>query len=269
MTKPALLKACRHLLVPVVRLLQRSGITWAEFAELGKEVYVDVAGQDYGLQGRPTNASRVAMITGLSRREVTRVRKTLAGLEDPKQSAGSSIAQVLSGWHLDTDFLDADARPVRLPAGGDGASLEALLKRYAGDTPHGALTKELLKLELIAEVEPGVYEVRAREYIRSRLDPDMLRQVGVALHDHGTTLAHNVDDERDEPARFEGMASNPRVAERHADAFREYLDQRGQEFLEEIDAWLAEHEADEHESSTSETARLGAGVYLIHDETKR
>ena len=268
MTKSALLKACRHLLVPVVRLLQRSGITWAEFAELGKEVFVDVAGRDYGLQGRPTNASRVAMITGLSRREVGRVRKTLAGAEDPKQSPGSSIAQVLSGWHLDADFLGADGGPMRLANDGDGASLAALLKRYAGDTPHGALIKELLQLGLVAEVEPGVYEVRARDYIRSPLDPDMLRQVGVALHDHGMTLAHNVDSERTEPPRFEGMASNPRVARRHIEDFREYLDARGQAFLEEIDAWLSEHRADKTESSSSESVRLGAGVYLIQDETK-
>ncbi len=269
MTKSALLKACRHLLAPVVRLLQRSGITWAEFAELGKEVFVDVAGTDYGLQGRPTNAARVAMITGLSRREVSRVRKTLAGVEDPKQSSGSSIAQVLSGWHLDNDFLDAHGNPLRLAADGEGASFATLLKRYAGDTPHGALTKELLKLELIAEIEPGLYEVRAREYIRSALDPDMLRQVGVALHDHGMTLAHNVDSERTEPPRFEGMASNPRVARIHLEDFQRYLDTRGQAFLEEIDAWLAAHEVDETESSKSENVRLGAGVYLIHDETKR
>ena len=131
------------------------------------------------------------------------------------------------------------------------------------------MTKELLKLELIAEIEPGLYEVRAREYIRSALDPDMLRQVGVALHDHGMTLAHNVDSERTEPPRFEGMASNPRVARIHLEDFQRYLDTRGQAFLEEIDAWLAAHEVDETESSKSENVRLGAGVYLIHDETKR
>jgi hypothetical protein len=252
-----------------VRLLQRSGITWAEFAELGKEVFVDVAGRDYGLQGRPTNASRGSMITGLSRREVSRVRKALAGGEESRQAAGSSIAQILSGWHLDADFLDVDGRPARLAASGGGASFDTLLKRYAGDTPHGALKKELLKLGLVAEIEPGIYEVCAREYIRSPLDPDMLRQVGVALHDHGITLAHNVDSERTEPPRFEGMASNPRVAKNHIKDFREYLDRRGQAFLEEVDAWLAEHQLNETHSSESESVRLGAGVYLIHDETKR
>ena len=267
MTKTLLSQAVRHLLVPVVRVLQRSGVPWAEFAELSKEVYVDVAGRDYGLQGRPTNAARVAMITGLSRREVGRVRKALAGLAEPKPTPGSSIAQILSGWHLDAEFLDAKGKPARLPAAGDGPSLEKLLKRYAGDMPHSAMTKELLKLGLMERAGTTEYEVRAREYIRSPLDPDTLRQAGVALHDHGMTLAHNVDANRREPPHFEGMASNPRVARRHVKAFRNYLEMRGQAFLEEIDAWLAKHQAKNSSSTSSKSVRLGAGVYLIHDET--
>ena len=43
MIKRHVLAACRHLLAPVVRLLLRSGVTWGEFADLSKEVFVDVA----------------------------------------------------------------------------------------------------------------------------------------------------------------------------------------------------------------------------------
>ena len=35
-----------------------------------------------------------------------------------------------------------------------------------------------------------------------------------------------------------------------------------------LDAWLSEHRAEKTESSSSESVRLGAGVYLIQDETK-
>jgi hypothetical protein len=265
MTKAALVNACRHLLVPVVRLLQRAGISWADFAELSKEVFVDVAGRDYGLQGRPTNVSRVAMITGLSRREVTRVRGILAGSKPARPATGGAIAQVLSGWHLDPEFIDSSGKPRAIPAEGEGASLESLLRRYAGDTPHRAVIKELLKLELVEE-RAGRYEVRAREYIRSPLDPDLLRQVGVALHDHGMTLAHNVNSERREPARFEGMATHPRVAAQHVSAFHAFMEKRGQAFLEEIDAWLSRHQVAEGQSSVSQGVRLGAGVYLIQDD---
>jgi len=61
--------------------------------------------------------------------------------------------------------------------------------------------------------------VRARDYLRSPLDPDILRQLGVALHDHAATLVHNGDGRRTAPARFEGMASTPGLAARYSRAF--------------------------------------------------
>ena len=44
--------------------LLKHGITWNEFGEISKEAYVKAARDDYGIQGRPTNNSRVAMMTG-------------------------------------------------------------------------------------------------------------------------------------------------------------------------------------------------------------
>ena len=83
--------ACHHLLRPVVRMLLRSGITWKDFAELSKGVFVEVAREDYGLRGRPTNSSRVALLTGLSRREVARVRDLADGLGVSPATVGSLI----------------------------------------------------------------------------------------------------------------------------------------------------------------------------------
>src|SRR4029079_8584536 len=59
---------------PLARILLRCGVTWKEIAELLKVVYVDVASEDYAKRGRPANASRVAILTGLSRREVRGAR---------------------------------------------------------------------------------------------------------------------------------------------------------------------------------------------------
>jgi len=269
--KRHVLAACRHLLAPIARLLLRSGVTWGEFAELGKEVFVDVARRDYGIQGRPTNNSRVAMITGLSRREVTRVRDVLIGEAQAAEPPSSRVAQVLSGWHVDPDFLDDDGRPVVLPANGERRSIAALLKRYAGDLPHGAFLKELQQLGLVERDGNDGFRVLARDYLRGAADPDIVRQLGVALHDHGATLAHNVNTERTEPARFEGMASTPRLAPRYARAFAQFAAQRGQAFLEEIDAWLVRHEVkgSDKKDADNQGVRVGIGVYLIRDDARR
>lgn len=251
----------------MVRLLVRNGVTWKEFSDLAKEVYVDIARRDYGLQGRPTNNARVALLTGLSRREVTRVRDILTGEKPSDSPPESRISVLLSAWHLDPDFLDASGNPAALAESGEQRSVAALFKRYAGDLPHGALLKEMRQLGLIDLVD-GRYRVKARNYVRNPADPDILRQAGQALHDHGTTLTHNLDTERREPARFERMASTPRLEKKHVEAFQDFVADKGQAFLEEADAWLAEHASDDDSDKDETTVRAGVGVYLIKDDER-
>ncbi|MEL7373245.1 MAG: hypothetical protein AAGJ36_02175, partial [Pseudomonadota bacterium] len=40
------------------------------------------------------------------------------------------------------------------------------------------------------------------------------------------------------------------------------IDERGQQFLEEVDAWLGQHRIDANDSSTT-PVRLGMGVFAI------
>lgn len=267
MLKQRVLDACRHMLAPIARLLIRNGIGWAEFAELGKDVFVEVARGDYGLQGRPTNTARVALMTGLSRREVTRVRKRLAGEVATEPASPNRISQVLTGWHTDPEFLGRDGRPAELPPDGERASVAALLARYAGDVPHGALLKELKGLGLVVPGAAGL-RVTARDYIRSASDPDLLRQGGVALHDHAATIVHNVDTKRDAPARFERMATRIDLAAADAREFQALLEVRGQAFLEDMDTWLATRARAAGGAKPGAGVRAGVGMYAIYDENE-
>ena len=63
--------------------------------------------------------------------------------------------------------------------------------------------------------------------------------------------------------RFEGRATNVHVPRAARRAFREYLEARGMQFLEEADEWLSKHEA---KRPDEKSARLGVGVYLIQDD---
>jgi hypothetical protein len=252
-------------------MLLRNGVTWHEFVEMGKEVFVQVAREDYGIQGRPTNTARVALITGLGRREVTRVKDVLLGERAREEAAPSRISQILSTWHLDPQFLDAEGTPAVLPVVGDGPTLATLLKLCAGDSPHGAIVKELEELNLVTRTSAG-FRVLAREYIRSPTDPDMVRQACLAMHDHAATIAYNVDARRSGPARFERMATHLALPRRQARAFEAYLQSEGQMFLERIDGWLAAHAADEGQIAAirdERPVRVGVGMYLIHEAQPR
>ena len=62
------------LLLPIARILLRCGVGYTEFADLAKRAFVEAASADYGVRNRPTNIARVAVMTGLSRKEVSRIR---------------------------------------------------------------------------------------------------------------------------------------------------------------------------------------------------
>jgi hypothetical protein len=266
MIKRQVLDACRHLLLPVVRLLIRNGVTFSEFSELGKELFVDVARRDYGLQGRPTNSARVALLTGLSRREVGKLKNVLVGHSESHKAPEDRISRVLTNWHVDPDFLDSSGQPLALSETGESTSIEALFKRHAGDTPHGALLKELTHLGLVV-VEDGVYRVTSRNYVRAQADPNMIYQAGVTLHDHGATVVHNCDAERSGAARFDRMATSISFPIEQVHAFNRLVEREGQSFLEAMDHWLAEHEDSGSNNDTAGTVRVGVGVYLINNES--
>ncbi len=269
MAQQPIKSACHHLLRPVVRMLLRSGITWKDFAELSKAVFVEVAGEDYGIRGRPTNASRVALMTGLSRREVARVRKLSAAQQaDAAGAPQGRLSQVLSGWHQDPDFLDAHGKPRDLAPDGPGASMAELLDRYGGDLPPGAILKEMKSVKLIEETCEGRLRVLSRTYLRSPVDPDIIRQAGVTLHDHGQTVAHNVNGSRCEPARFDRMVSNANVPGSLVPAFSRLVEERGQAFLELLDDWLSEHELPAEHNSSDSPHRMGVGMFLFEEPTE-
>lgn len=261
------IRACRHYMRPIVRFLLRNGVTWDEFNELSKDTFVEMARAEYGIQGRPTNNARVAVLTGLSRREVARVRDRILDATDQlSQRKGNRISQILTAWHTDKEFLDEQGQPKDLPPTGPVGSLASLLKRYAGDLPHGAIRKELLQLGLIDELESGRLKILKRDYLYTALDPEIVRQMSLALHDHASTLEHNLNAERKTPIRFERLADNVHVSSRSAKAFNELVKERGMRFLQEMDAWLSEHEVDTSKSTSSRKIRLGVGVYSIQDE---
>lgn len=261
--KSAASSALTVLLRPIVRLLLELGVSVKDFNEIAKQVYVNVASSEYGIRNRPTNASRVAILTGLSRREVARVRNTL--LSDPPEFSEQStvLGRVLSGWHQDDGF-STNGVPDELPA--DGArSITALLERYAPDVPHTAVLKELTRVGAIRVGEDGSARALMRYYMPIELDSASIERYGSVLNDLASTINHNVLENEAPRRRFEGRAVNPRLGNAELDEFRGWLEERGQSFLEDVDAWLTAHEL--ADDATEPALRIGAGLYLIADHT--
>jgi len=165
------------LLQPLARLFLHFGVSYREFCELSKVAFVVVASDDFGVHGRPTNASRIAAMTGLTRKDVGQIRLKIESGDASQTNRQSPINEVLSAWFSTDEFLDARGQPRRLPLKGESASFESLVRQFAGDIPEGALRKELLRIEAIELVDNTV---RIRKEGLAKLEADK-RQAGELL----------------------------------------------------------------------------------------
>ena len=147
--------AILKLLRPLVRLLLRNGLTYGDFADLSKWVFMDVASKEFGIPGRKQTVSRVSVITGLTRKEVSRLQK----IDTPDDSAiahqYNRAARVTSGWIRDKQYHDKKGLPANLSFDTGKHNFTDLVKHHSGDVPPRAILDELIRVGTVALDEKG------------------------------------------------------------------------------------------------------------------
>lgn len=160
--KKDILDALLIVMRPIVRILLRYGIGYGGFAEIVKSTFVDIASSDFGIRGRPTNISRVAVMTGLTRKEVKRLRDKIENGDEGIIVKTTPMAQILHKWHAEDDFIDENGRPAKLSFSGGDINFSELVKRYGGDVPPGAMRTELKRVGSVTEHPDGSLSVASR-----------------------------------------------------------------------------------------------------------
>ena len=185
------------ILRPMAKILLRGGIGFREFAEVSKAAFVDVASSEYGLRGRPTNISRVAVMSGLTRKEVRRLRDKIEHGEHALVVKSTPLCEVLHRWHSDPEFIDNAGKPKPLPFVGDSGSFSSLVKRFGGDIPPGAMRTELRRIEAIEESDNGSLNVVKRSVSPAGIEEKLIVSLVHGAYPLLSAVAHNVDPARE------------------------------------------------------------------------
>jgi hypothetical protein len=269
----AILVALAAILRPLVKLMLQAGLGCSEFVEVSKSVFVKVASDEYGLRGRPTNMSRVSAMTGISRKEVSRIRKGgFPGRWTPDKET-SPASTVLHYWHYDPDFADATGQPRDLPFDGPG-SFSTLVSRYAGDIPPGAMRAELRRDGAVDETPEGLLAVRARWFRPTYFDEDFVRRIAFSLQNLGATIVHNAGmyqrpeftkRSAAELGRFERLAWSERLDDEKIQLFKTWVQLEGARFIENADHWIGTNEL-AVDSWTAEGRAVGVGIYFFEED---
>ncbi len=266
----SVLRACPVLMRPIIRILLKAGVNYKQFAKITREVYVEVATDDFGISGRKTNTSRVAILTGISRSEVTKIKKKheeYGDIEIPQTS--NNAGRLLSGWHVDKDFLDADGKPLDLFIDGPEPNFSTLMNRYGGDIPATAMLKELKLVSAVSLNEDGSVKPLQRFFMPVTYDENRIFTLIDDFVDLGNTSFHNLTRGNDEESYFQAKVTNDYVSESVFSEFQQMVRERGLKLLEEFDEWLANHEVSPEDLEKSKQIQLGLGMYFIHDDNKQ
>lgn len=249
------------MLKPLVRLLIAQGVTHAEFAETAKEVYVETVLRHFEDAGR-INKSRIAILTGLTRKEVKNVIDKTLDSTIPEKTF-SRPERVLTGWFSDPAYTGPYGIPLELPYESEESgepSFSVLVRQYSGDMPPRQMLKELLTSGSVIEVD-GKYKAVRRRYKFSELSPEFIKRLGEVGYRVFSTAAKNIDKQMEGSGYFDRMVfADEGCTDEVIAMFDEYIKHRGQELLEEIDVWFSSRK----ENKKSGQERKETGLYMVH-----
>jgi hypothetical protein len=260
-----LFAAVLRLLRPLIRILLRNGVSHRTFSDLSKWVYIDVASKEFGIAGRKQTTSRVSVITGLTRKEVSRVRKLPRPDDRDSAERYNRAARVIAAWRRESEYRDAGGRPAALPATGAGASFSALVKRYSGDMPARATLDELIRMGAVKRLKDGRVRLLTRSYVPQSSDADKLHILGTDVHHLISTIDHNLQPESIGPF-FQRKVAYDNLPDDVLPKFRRLSAAKAQTLLENLDRWLARRDRDVAPSiKGTGRNKAGLGIYYFEE----
>ncbi|MDH3388963.1 MAG: DUF6502 family protein [Gammaproteobacteria bacterium] len=233
----------RNILTAIVRTLLRNGMSYGEFDQVARKCFVDVAFRDFAPANKIPTVSNVAILTGLSRKEVKKLHELEGGQADANGRQYNRVVRVLGGWINDPRFLRKDGNPRDLDYEGKD-SFSELVRQYSGDMPVAAMQKVLTGSANIKFTDDNKLRLLSHAYLPSDDPVEKLTILGIDTSQLIETIDYNLTA-AEEDLRFQRKASNPKVAPDAVPEIKQFLRRKGQAFLEEVDLYLTQHESDD------------------------
>jgi hypothetical protein len=204
-----LLHESRAMLTPLARMLVAHGVTYPQFAQAMKDVFLDAARAELRTAGKPTTDSALSLLSGVHRKDV----RALAHADGPRPAgdaraqpsrALSLAAEVFTRWANDRRFADASGRPAALPLHGAGSarSFDGLVRSISKDFHPRSVLNELVRLG-VAEVAGDEVHLKAEAFIPHEGFSEIAYYISANVRDHLAAAAANLQTaERQEKAPF-------------------------------------------------------------------
>jgi len=245
------------------------GVSHVELNEVLKRLFVKVGYKYFMFPGRAKSASRVSVLSGLSRREVVKITSLI---ETNELSVNSNrplnrATRVLGGWLQDKHYLDKNGKPRLLTIGEGKYNFKELAKQYSGDVSFGSILDELLRIDAVKMVGETKVKLISKGYIPKTDELNKIDIMGMSVRDLLTTIDHNLN--HPEQARFQRMVVYGDISPAGMSEFRLISEEKSHELFLELNEWLANKKRIETKLNfTQPGTRTGIGIYYIEEVEK-
>lgn len=263
-----LLRATREAIRPFVRRILKAGITYGQVEHHIRELFVEVAENDFALPKPRQSDSRISVLTGINRKEVRRIRDKKPGTHEPKSFTRNYAADLVSLWIADPRATNAAGRPIPIPYDtARGPSFVKLAEQTTTDIQPRALLDVLVSAGA-AEIRKGkVVALTRSAYVPKRGHPEALAMLADDPAELIETMLHNVLGE-DAPPLLQQKLAYDNLGSEGLERLREALRKEALRFLKKSDSVLQRHDRDRNPKAPDGT-RTYAGIGVYYFESPR
>ena len=206
-------------------------------------------------------------MTGLTRKEVRRVRQKIENDDATISVKSTPLSLILHRWHSEGEFLDSSGRPAVLSFAGEGDTFSSLVKKFGGDIPPGAMRTELKRVGAIKEDGKGNLEIVSRILHPVEEQEKLITAIIHALYPLASTIAHNVNPDRDGPTWAQNNTYSQYIRKTDVPRLRRISRDRLSEISESIDDLFLAYEAlHDTDASNADQNVVVVGVYYFEDQ---
>ncbi len=256
--------AVKRVLRPIIKLMLANQLTYTFAIDLLKTLYVEIAEQDFALNGKAQTDSRISLISGVHRKDVRRLRERLPGVEDVIPENISLGSQIIAVWTTDPKYLSKEGSPkplMRLESQ-DSDSFESLVRNVSTDIHPRAVLDEWLRLGVATVDAENRVHLVSDAFIPQEGLQEMAYFLGHNLHDHAQAAVANILGQQ--PAFFERCVHYDQLTIESVEEITRLSKKLGMKNLQEVYK-VTDELANQQPKDAKQNMRLTYGIYYYHE----
>ena len=260
-TQAALVKAVSMLCKPLIRLLIEKGMTFPQFRELMKELYVEVADKHFSLDDNKPSDSRIFVLTGVHRKDVKRIRKQAEQEDSQITSSASLSGEIVARWTSMPEYLDDKGKARQLLKNGKNneVGFEQLVSSVSKDVRPKVILEEWLRLNIV-RLKDDFVVLNKSAFVPNKEFKEMAYYLGHNIHDHMASCVNNILVEAD--PMLERSVYYASLTENSVNKLNAIATKKGDELLQYLNKQAIKlYDVDKHKDDAIYRMRLGVYWY--------